>query len=1227
MKAVILFTLVAVGLAFCGEGPRPGGGERGPMSPEDLIRQFDTNGDGKISRDEAPERMKQRWEQIDTDNDGFITLQELKARDARVQRGERPGVAGQGGGAAAGSGGTQFQPSSKFSVITIGTGCPKYDAARSGPSTTIQYNGHYFLVDMGNGTQARLHELGISPRAIDALLLTHHHLDHNEEFAPIFLGLRVAGGKVQVVGPPHTQELVDFTAKFYAEDTAYRLARRGRKEDELPAAAVREIKGGESFELGGMKITTTKVNHSIHTVAYRFDADGQSIVISGDLSYTEGLIELARSADVLVIDSGSAIVRKGSAAEEGGGPQGMGNRPAGDSQRAHGSLQDVCAMAQKSGAKRLVLTHIAGEVDEAATLKAVGEHYKGEVVIGQDLLEVSPTAGVRRPQTAEQTNKGNGSTRVFVNATTAGEKHDGQSWATAFRTVQDAIDSAEKLGGGDVWVAKGTYKPTTALDRNASIQLRKGVSVFGGFAGSETQREQRDWERNATVLSGDIGQEGVSTDNSYHVVKGADDAELDGFTISGGTAMQQPWGTGGRPGGPPGGGPPGGGHPGGGPPGGGPGGRPIHISPEIILSGGAAGSGGGMLNFQCAPTVRNCIFRDNSAGKGGAMYNMVGRGGPPRPDARAAPAPSVIHSQFINNHAKGRGGGVANDLGTNPTFRDCTFSGNSCDAKGGAMYNDFGCSPTLANCLFVENRSVTAAAVGNDGASSPLIVHCTFTRNEAAEEGAALYQGSGPANNPVVIGSIFWGNHCENGPAEIFNWHDNDPQVSGSCVQGGFQGEHNSDKDPLLDADGKLKPDSPFKEIGHTAVTTDEQLKRPARKIEPRPAFPATPATVPDGAAKIIYVKADATGAHDGKSWPSAFASLSDALTAAHAPAEVWIATGTYKPVAPASVPAVQASEAAGTEAGATRDASFRLIPGVTVYGGFRGTETQVAQRDWKANSTILSGDIGRAGDDSDNSYHVVIGASGAVLDGFTIRDGNANGRTYDAKGGGMINYLRAPQSGPMGAPTGFSPVVRNCTFTHNHATEGGAVYNYDRSAPAFANCQFVENSAEYGGAIVDRVGVHSTFTGCRFEKNTAHWRAGAVYLDYGARPSFTDCQFVANRSECHGGALATVSRASQLEATIALLKNCAFNGNVARQRGGAIAAADNSILGVETCTFSGNQASAGGGTIAATDGSRVIVINGEMTGNRSERGEADIATDASSTMSRNRTDWPGAQR
>lgn len=132
---------------------------------------------------------------------------------------------------------------------------------------------------------------------------------------------------------------------------------------------------------------------------------------------------------------------------------------------------------------------------------------------------------------------------IYVNANAALDGA-GRSWDRALRDLQKAL--AISRPGDGIWVAAGTYYPAEANDQNASFVLKTGVRLFGGFIGGEQRLDQRDWERNRTVLSGDIGVRGERSDNVRHVVLGADEAVLDGFTIQDGYAM------GGGPGGGPG---------------------------------------------------------------------------------------------------------------------------------------------------------------------------------------------------------------------------------------------------------------------------------------------------------------------------------------------------------------------------------------------------------------------------------------------------------------------------------------------------------------------------------------------------------------------------------------------------------------------------------------------------------------------------------------------------
>ncbi|MCK4813972.1 MAG: DUF1565 domain-containing protein, partial [Candidatus Marinimicrobia bacterium] len=160
--------------------------------------------------------------------------------------------------------------------------------------------------------------------------------------------------------------------------------------------------------------------------------------------------------------------------------------------------------------------------------------------------------------------------------------------------------------------------------------------------------------------------------------------------------------------------------------------------------------------------------------------------------------------------------------------------------------------------------------------------------------------------------------------------------------------------------------------------------------------------------ASVLYVDKNIS---DGF-WAGSYTSLAEALNVSQSDDEIWVAAGTYTP-------------------GANRSDSFILKPGVKLYGGFLGGETNVNDRDVYANASILSGDIGAIANNSDNCYHVVSYngtlTSTTVVDGFTIRDGNADN---GSGGGGML------------LENGAAPLIRNCKFVQNNTSGGGgAIY------------------------------------------------------------------------------------------------------------------------------------------------------------------------------------------
>jgi predicted outer membrane repeat protein len=259
------------------------------------------------------------------------------------------------------------------------------------------------------------------------------------------------------------------------------------------------------------------------------------------------------------------------------------------------------------------------------------------------------------------------------------------SWEDAC-TLQTALTTA--INGDDIWVAAGTHKPTAGTDRTATFQLKNGVALYGGFAGTETAWTERNPSVNVTVLSGEIGALGNS-DNSYHVVTGATGAILDGFTITAGNCSSVPS------------------------PNNRGGGMYNNFSSptltNVTFSGNAAAYGGGMQNNGSSPTLTNVTFSGNSADYGGGMENVNS-------------SPTLTNVTFSGNNASGAfayAGGMSNYSG-DPVLTNVTFSGNSAN-YGGGIYSSGG-SLSIRNTIFWGNTATTEGAqIYDDGSGTPSV--------------------------------------------------------------------------------------------------------------------------------------------------------------------------------------------------------------------------------------------------------------------------------------------------------------------------------------------------------------------------------------------------------------------------------------------------------------------------------------------------------------------------
>ncbi|MHC4489486.1 MAG: tail fiber domain-containing protein [Planctomycetota bacterium] len=204
----------------------------------------------------------------------------------------------------------------------------------------------------------------------------------------------------------------------------------------------------------------------------------------------------------------------------------------------------------------------------------------------------------------------------------------------------------------------------------------------------------------------------------------------------------------------------------------------------------------------------------------------------------------------------------------------------------------------------------------------------------------------------------------------------------------------------------------------------------------------------------------------------------------------------------------------ANIEMSVDRSATFQLKNDVVIKGGYAGFgEPDPNVRDIHAYETILCGDMGIPGDDSDNSYHVVTGSGTdetAVLDGFTITAGNANGwNAHNYGGGGMYNY--------MGSPT-----VTNCKFSWNSAIcDGGGMFNYS-SSPIVTNCKFTRNSALSVAPLSGGGGMYNTSStpkiiNCTFSGNWARYGGGMQNWGF-STPTLTNCTLSGNHAQVGGG-------------------------------------------------------------------------------------------------------------
>ncbi len=746
-------------------------------------------------------------------------------------------------------------------------------------------------------------------------------------------------------------------------------------------------------------------------------------------------------------------------------------------------------------------------------------------------------------------------TQFFVNAAATGS-NNGLSWTNAFTNLQSALAAAGPCS--QVWVAAGTYYPSASGDATAVFRMASDVGIYGGFAGNETSLSQRNWVAHPTILSGNLTRSPQTNGHSISLIVNyggnggaACDASamLDGFTLRDalGSAMQ---------------------------------------------------------NFIASPTVRNCIFTNNTSEFGGAIYNS-------------------------ENSA--------------PLCANCVFEGNSSLAGGGAMYCGENCGPKFVNCLFANNSTAGSGGALNVESSKAQVINCTMANNFALINGGGIYSQS--ATN-LLFNSILWGNADEEqipvpaGPqlyADVGALND----VSNSCVEGETNlGASNIDFDPLFAAPAtgnfQLSAFSPCINAGNNSFISgyatdlngnnrivDSVVDMGAYEYQSGPQGPVDILLAPVAltacsvAGQAVFSVTGTAGSASNFTWrvnqnngqgfipvqtnasvvvvPSnnvSFLILSNLSLSmnGYAYEAVILSNAFATPPVTLTVASPQIIYVNSTVQGGAGDGaswanafpnlqnainsapscseiwvakgtympiidaqnrqSFRLISGVAVYGGFNGTETSLGQRNWTNNPTIITGGINGRSLFENDSFGTPIDAS-AVLDGFIFKNATVT----------AIDNFEA------------SPTIQNCAFTGISQI----VIGNRLGAPTISSCVFSNNNDD----CIFNQQTAAVISHCIFIANQNPSAPGAIY-NWESSPVVTDSLFQSN-SFASGGAIFNDSQ------TFGLVDRCRFLNNAAGD-GGAIYTAGGAAPTIKNCLFDQNSCTDGHGGAIADYGSGSVL-------------------------------------
>lgn len=248
-------------------------------------------------------------------------------------------------------------------LTLLGTGTCAPNPLRAPAGYFLSHGPSRFLIDPGPGACHRAVTAGLDPYDVEAIVITHLHLDHTGDLMPYLFNYKHRPGDdprpdIKIIAPEGFTQTYQKLLEVYG----------GWVISDKYAVRIEEM-SDTVLESPGMTIRSLPVAHSASAIGYRFQKeDGPSLVFSGDTGYCDELVALAMGADALMVEC---------------------SFPDGAGMEGHMTPEDVARTGALSGAGKLILTHFYPAVDTANVAGAIRKHgYKGGIIVGEDGMKI-----------------------------------------------------------------------------------------------------------------------------------------------------------------------------------------------------------------------------------------------------------------------------------------------------------------------------------------------------------------------------------------------------------------------------------------------------------------------------------------------------------------------------------------------------------------------------------------------------------------------------------------------------------------------------------------------------------------------------------------------------------------------------------------------------------------------------------------------------------------------